>query len=91
MMDTIASTWWCWSGPAGCRPIKIEWLPPCAPELKPVEYLRTNFKHHRLPNHGLFDVVDLQTQAWHEAERIAPKQSLPRSFVHAAALPVRFK
>lgn len=75
----------------GCRRIHIEWLPPYAPELNPVEYLWSNFKYHRLANHGLFDLDDIQAQARLEADKIAAEQGLLRSFVRAARLPLRFK
>lgn len=75
----------------GCRRIAIEWLPPYAPELNPVEYLWSNCKYHRLANHGLFDLDDIQAQARLEAKSIASEQSLLRSFVHATGLPGRFK
>ena len=76
---------------ASCRRIEIEWLPPYAPELNPVEYLWSNCKYHRLANHGLFHLDDIEAQARHEAESIASQQSLLRSFVQATGLSLRFK
>lgn len=70
--------------------LTIEWLPPYAPELNPIEYAWGNFKYHRTANHGLCELDDVYTQARRVADEIAGNQSLLRSFVRAARLPIRF-
>ena len=69
--------------------LTIEWLPPYAPELNPIEYLWGNFKYHRTANHGLVELEEVYAQARYEADDIAGNQSLLRSFVRAAKLPIR--
>lgn len=69
--------------------LTIEWLPPYAPELNPIEYVWGNFKYHRMANHGLCELDDVYEQARRGADEIAGNQSLLRSFVRAAKLPIR--
>jgi len=71
--------------------LTIEWLPPYAPELNPVEYLWSHFKYHRLANHGLCELDDIYQQARDEADAVAHKQPLLHSFVHASKLPIRLE
>ena len=69
--------------------LAIEWLPPYAPELNPIEYVWGNVKYHRTANHGLCELDDVYAQARRAAGEIAGNQSLLRSFVRAAKLPIR--
>ncbi|MEM6421477.1 MAG: IS630 family transposase [Pseudomonadota bacterium] len=43
--------------------VKLEFLPPYAPELNPIEVLWCNSKHHRLANHRIDDLETLHTAA----------------------------
>ena len=70
--------------------LSVEWFPPYAPELNPMEYVWGHLKHHRLSNHGLLELDEIHQQAKHEATQVAGRQPLLRSFVHAGTLPIRF-
>ena len=70
--------------------LSIEWFPPYAPELNPMEYVWADLKAHRLANHGLCELDEVYEHARAEAEELAGHQSLLRSFVHASTLPIRF-
>jgi transposase len=70
--------------------LSIEWFPPYAPELNPIEYVWGYLKGHRLANHGLCELDAVYEQAQTEANDLAQRQSLLRSFVHASELPIRF-
>jgi len=69
--------------------LTIAWLPPYAPELNPIEYAWGNLKYHRTANHGLYELDDVYAQARRAAGEIADNQSLLRSFLRAAKLPIR--
>ena len=71
--------------------LAIEWFPPYAPELNPMEYVWGHLKYHRLSNHGLCELAEIERQARTEAQEIAAQQDLLRSFVHASTLPIRFR
>lgn len=71
--------------------LTLEWFPPYAPELNPVEYLWSYLKSHRIANHGLFELEEIYDRARHEADDIAANQPLLRSFVRASQLPIRLK
>jgi len=69
--------------------LMIEWLPPYAPDLNPVEYLWSHVKYHRMANHGFCELDDVYAQARRQTQTVATTQSLLRSFVRAAKLPIR--
>ena len=69
--------------------LSIEWFPPYAPELNPMEYVWGHLKYHCLSNHGLLELDDIHNQAKGEADDVSTNQSLLRSFVHASSLPFR--
>ena len=71
--------------------LTIEWLPPYAPELNPMEYVWGNLKYHRTANHGLCELDEVYNQARMEADDIAGHQSLLRSFVRAAGLTIQLR
>lgn len=77
----------CWR--AAYPRLSIEWLPPYAPELNPIEYVWGNAKYHRMSNHGLYELDEVYEQARRETDDIANNQTLLRSFVRAAGLPIR--
>ncbi len=70
--------------------LTLEWLPPYAPELNPMEYVWGNFKYHRMANHGLFELDDIYDHARREAQDITANRPLLRSFVRASGLQIRF-
>jgi hypothetical protein len=69
--------------------LTIEFLPPYAPELNPIEGVWGYLKYHRLPNHGIYDVDELHHRASDEADDVAATPELLRSFVAASGLPIR--
>ncbi len=56
-----------------------------------MEYVWGYLKHHRLSNHGLFELDEIHAQAKHESAKVAGRQPLLRSFVHASTLPIRLR
>lgn len=71
--------------------LSIEWFPPYAPELNPMEYVWGHLKYHRLSNHGLCELHEIHQHAKLEAQEVAGRQPLLRSFVHASTLPIRLR
>ncbi len=69
--------------------LTIEFLPPYAPELNPIEGVWGYLKYHRLPNHGIDDVDELHQRASDEADDVAATPELLRSFVAASGLSIR--
>jgi transposase len=68
--------------------IGVEWLPPYAPDLNPVDKGWAWMKSHRLANHGLAEVEQL-TEAVAEAHQVARgRQQLLHGFVRATGLPI---
>ncbi len=66
------------------------WLrPPYAPELNPIEHVWGNAKYHRMANHGLYELDEVYEQVRRATDDPANSQSLLRSFVRAAGLPIR--
>lgn len=71
------------------RRIAVEWLPPYAPDLNPMDKGWAWMKGHRLANHGL-ETLDGLTEAVADQYRTARRQQrLLRSFVQATGLPFR--
>ena len=71
--------------------LSVEWFPPYAPKLNPMEYVRAHLKYHRLSDHGLLEPDAIRRQAGHEAGKVAERPTLLRSFVHASGLPIRLR
>lgn len=71
--------------------LSVEYFPPYAPALNPMEYVWGYLKHHRLPNHGLLELDEIHEQARCKAAGVAARQPLLRSFVHASQLPIRLR
>ena len=69
--------------------LTTEFFPAYAPELNAVEGVWSDLKYHRMPNHGIDDVDELASRAVHEAELVATRQDLLRSFVARTGLPIR--
>lgn len=73
------------------RRLRVEWLPPYAPELNAMEYVWGHLKYHRLSNHGHCELEAIHGQAERETEHMAAQQSLLRSFVHATGLSIQLR
>ena len=66
--------------------IVIEYLPPYAPELNPVEYLWGHWKHHELPNVCPRDLWQLNEGARRTLRRIRRRPCLITAFWKQASL-----
>lgn len=71
--------------------LTVEYFPPYAPEFNPIEHLWGYLKHHRMANHGIYELEELQECVEGETEVVRGKRSLLRSFVHASELPIRLR
>jgi transposase len=66
----------------------IEWLPPYAPDLNPVEHVWNHTKYGDLANYVPDDVLDLEIELEMSIEQTRASPELLRSFFHAAELNV---
>jgi putative transposase len=64
----------------------IEWLPPYAPDLNPVEQVWSQTKYGDLANYIPDDVLDLQLEFDIAMDRLKDTPELLRSFYHGAEL-----
>jgi transposase len=64
----------------------IEWLPPYAPDLNPVDKLWAHTKHDDLANYIPDDVLDLELELEGSFVQTRERPDLLRSFFHAARL-----
>ena len=71
--------------------LRIEYLPPYAPELNPVEYAWSWLKMNPLANRCAQDLDQLTVAATSAKQQIARNQRLLSGFVHAAKLPIRLR
>jgi hypothetical protein len=71
--------------------IRIEWLPPYAPELNPIEYAWGYLKMNPLANRAFFDTRMLAKEAYRASRKIQHEDRLLRSFIRASGLFLRFK
>ncbi len=69
----------------------LEYLPPYAPELNPVEYLWAHLKTNALANRPAFDLDSLASQARNATRSVQCKPALLRGFFEHSHLPLRFK
>lgn len=67
----------------------VEWLPPYAPELNPMEQGWTYLKYGRLANWAPADVATIHRTVRREARRAARRPSLLRNFFRHSQLPFR--
>jgi transposase len=72
----------------GDRRFWIEWLPPYAPDLNPVDKLWGHTKHDDLANYIPEDLLDLELELDCSIERTRQRPNLLRSFFHAATLEI---
>lgn len=73
------------------RRLHIEWLPPYAPELNPVELVWGYLKRNPLVNFAPFNVNQLLTAASRQTRRLQRRNELLRSFIAHARIPMRLK
>jgi len=64
----------------------VEWLPPYAPELNPVEHVWNHTKYGDLANYIPDDVLDLELELKWSIDQTRTRPKLLRSFFHAANL-----
>lgn len=75
-------------GLAGDDRFWIEWLPPYAPDLNPVDKLWGHTKHDDLANYIPEDVWDLESELEDSFQQTRQRSELLRSFFHAAKLEI---
>jgi len=66
----------------------IEWLPPYAPDLNPVEHVWNHTKYGDLANYLPADLLDLEIEFRMSVDQTRNRPELLRSFFHAAELEV---
>jgi len=71
------------------RRIELEFLPPYAPELNPVEGLWNNTKNHHLANHCLEQLEDLEARVQEHADAVGNQRVLLSGFIRQTRLPLR--
>jgi transposase len=71
------------------RSAHLEYLPPYAPELNPVEYVWAYLKTNPLANDPAFDLHTLAHRARRAATSVQRRQDLLRSFIRHTGLPLR--
>ena len=64
----------------------IEWLPPYAPDLNPVEHVWKHTKYDDLANYIPDDLLDLEVEFEMSIDQTCRRPELLRSFFHAAEL-----
>ena len=72
---------------AACPRLEIEYLPPYAPDLNPVEQVWTYLKWHRLCNYAPPDCQTLDAVAADELQKIRKNSDRLRSFWEGSNLP----
>jgi transposase len=72
----------------GDRRFWIEWLPPYAPDLNPVERVWSHTKYGDLANYIPEDLLDLEIELEYSIEQTRQCPNLLRSFFHAAKLEI---
>jgi transposase len=66
----------------------IEWLPPYAPDLNPVERVWSHTKYGDLANYIPEDLIDLEVELEYSIDQTRQRPDLLRSFFHAAKLEI---
>ena len=66
--------------------LEVEWLPPYAPELNPLEYLWSYLDCTDLANLSADDLTQLQAQVWRGARRVRRKSDLAYGFLKHSGL-----
>jgi transposase len=75
---------------AGKR-ISLEYFPPYAPELDPVEYVWSYLKKNPLANHPAHDLAELASTARRSGRSVQKREPLLRSFMKHTGLSFRMK
>ena len=73
---------------AGDRRFWIEWLPPYAPDLNPVEHVWNHTKYGDLANYIPDDLLDLELELECSIDQTRERPELLRSFFHGAKLKI---
>ena len=73
------------------REVRVEFLPPYAPELNPVEYLWAYLKSNPLANLAVTEIESLTHMARRHSRKLQRRPSLLRSFVDHSPLFLRLK
>lgn len=68
--------------------LQLHYLPPYAPDLNPVEPLWSQAKHHRMANHAIDDLEELERTARGHVRAIASEQRLLQACFASAGLPI---
>ena len=68
--------------------LRIHYLPPYAPDLNPVEPLWSMTKHHRMANHAIDTLEELEATARRHVDAVAAQRHLLEACFKAAGLAV---
>ncbi len=71
---------------AGDERFQVEWLPPYAPDLNPVESVWDHTKYGDLANYVPDDLADLREETMESVAQTRRRPQLLRSFFHSAQL-----
>jgi len=71
---------------AGDERFRVEWLPPYAPDLNPVEFVWDHSKYGDLANYVPDDLADLRKEMTESITQTRRRPKLLRSFFHGAEL-----
>jgi len=71
---------------AGDERFRVEWLPPYAPDLNPVEFVWDHSKYGDLANYVPDDLADLREEMTESITQTRRRPKLLRSFFHGAEL-----
>ena len=66
--------------------LEVEWLPPYAPELNPVEYLWSHLNRTDLANYAPDDLHALEAQVKRSSRRVRRRDDLPLAFLKHSGL-----
>jgi transposase len=69
--------------------LRVERLPPYAPELNAMDHAWGHMKYHDLANHGCQELEALRTAIARDRVRLRHRTPLLRAFVRATQLPIR--
>jgi transposase len=67
--------------------LNVEWLPPYAPELNPVEFLWNHLKYGKLANYAPADVPELNTRLRRHLHQAKKSPTRLQTFYESARLP----
>jgi transposase len=66
--------------------LRVHYLPPYAPDLNPIETLWSTVKYHRMANHAIDELNELESEAKRHVAAVAAEQHLLRACFHSAEL-----